>query len=324
MARTTRRVRVVGNPARRRRPNRRRRNARHMSAKQIKYFGTPAQKAALKRSRSAKRASPKRSNATRRHKRHTRRTRARRNIGEILSLTLGNPPKARKARKGRKTKGATMAATHKRRRRRVENTGGPRRRRRTYHARHRRRTMNAATPRRTYRRRRRSNSRRSHRRRGNAGSSMGFGGLLMNALWTVGGGVATSVVTQMVLGASNQGVMGYLGNAATAFGLSFIASKLMKQPQIGKAILAGGALQITLRAINDYTPYGSLTAKLGMGDYMVSNWVTPQRYVDPLHSAQVQIPPGWAPQIAAPAGAGMNGVTNYGSLYDPNFAALYN
>ena len=49
---------------------------------------------------------------------------------------------------------------------------------------------------------------------------------------------------------------------------------------------------------------GQYTSQLGMGDYLVSNWVNPQRYVDALHSAQVQIPGGWAPttviQSAAP------------------------
>ncbi len=94
MARTVRTVRVVGNPPRRRaRAHNRGKRRRNLSAKQIKFFGTPAQKAALKRSRSAKRSNSAR-RATRTHARHTRR-RARRNIGEILSLTLalmGNPP----------------------------------------------------------------------------------------------------------------------------------------------------------------------------------------------------------------------------------------
>ena len=101
--------RVVINPGRRSvRRNRSRR--KNLTAKQIKFFGTPAQKAALKRrrkansSRARNTASRSRSYLPRKH----RRARAK-NPGEILSLVL-NP--------GGSKKGKNMAA-HRRKRSRA-------------------------------------------------------------------------------------------------------------------------------------------------------------------------------------------------------------
>jgi len=337
MARTVRRVRVVGNPPRRRRKARAKRH--NLSAKQIKYFGTSAQKAALKRSRAAKRSNASRKATTVRHKRHTRRRAAkRRNIGEILSLTLGNPPrKARKARRknaARKMKGATMAATRKRRsRRRAPNSGGTRRRTRRRAAstrRHSRRStyrMNAG-PRRRRRNTRHHATRRRNTRRRNPGMG-GFGAEIMDTLWMIGGAVGTQMLTQAVLQGNNVSWMGYAGNLVAGFALSFGVGKAFKMPAAGKAIFKGAILQVVLRVLRDQTPFGQYTSSIGMGDYLASNWVTPQRYVDPLGGAQIQIPAGWgAPPPAATKGGGakggVSGVTDFGSLYSPAGSGLYN
>jgi hypothetical protein len=37
-----------------------------------------------------------------------------------------------------------------------------------------------------------------------------------------------------------------------------------------------------------------------MGDYQMQSFVTPQVLVDPWRNAEISIPPGWAPRIAAP------------------------
>jgi hypothetical protein len=155
----------------------------------------------------------------------------------------------------------------------------------------------------------------SRRRRHNAGRSAGTGitGLFTNALWLVGGAVGTKMITQLVLGAKNTGIMGYIGNAVTAFGLSLLVGKLMRNPAAGKAVLSGGIVALVLRLLSDYTPLGQYTSAIGMGDYQVSHWVTPQRYADALNSAEVEIPAGWAPKViqsAAPPGGGMS---SYGS-----------
>jgi hypothetical protein len=49
--------------------------------------------------------------------------------------------------------------------------------------------------------------------------------------------------------------------------------------------LAGGIGQVIARAIGDYTQFGQYLDGAGMGDYMASNWVTPQRLPDALNSA---------------------------------------
>ena len=134
MAVAHRRVHIA-NPARRRK----------LSDKQIRIFGSKAQKAALKRRRSAKA-----------HRSRTR-PRSRKNMGELVSLALGaaNPARKRKAAK------KAMAKTHRRAKRVTRARSTPRRRRRTV-VHHRRRSLMRSNPQRT--RRRRSNPV-THRRR---------------------------------------------------------------------------------------------------------------------------------------------------------------
>lgn len=208
-----------------------------------------------------------------------------------------------------------MAKAHRRRRRRAVNAGGHRRRRtvraRTHHRRRSTYRMNAGT----HRRRRRTYNRRRHTRRNPGRIGGGFGGEIMDTLWMVGGAVGTKAITQMVLGANNTGLFGYAGNGVAGFALSFLFSKVFKMPAAGKAIFKGAILQIVLRAISDYTPFGQYTSQIGVGDYQVSNWVTPQIYLDPNNSAMVKVPAGWGAP-ALPAGKGMGAapfVGNYTS-----------
>ncbi len=290
-------------------------NPGRLSDKQIKFFGTPAQKAALKRKRSRRRnvAGSKRKtgifrkrSSTKVHRARTRprRVKQRSNPGEILSL-VANPAKRRK-----------KVMAHRRRKRAASNPARRSRRRRKAAPVARRRHRRRSNPSRVVYRTRRSHRRvGSRRRRHNAGRSGGTGitGLFTNALWLVGGAVGTKVLTQAVLGAKNTGFMGYIGNAVAAFGLSLLVGKLLKNPAAGKSVLAGGIVALVLRLLSDYTPLGQYTSQIGMGDYQVSNWVTPQRYKDALNSAEVEIPAGWAPQvIASNAAPGAPGMASYG------------
>lgn len=283
-------------------------NPGRMSDKQIRFFGTAKQKAGLKRKRTARRNAGARKGgglfrkASKRHKARTRPRRVMRsNPGEILSL-VANPATRRKGK---------MAKAHRRRKRAASN---PARRTRT----RRRKAPNSA---RRHRRRSRMNPtrtvyrtrRHARRSRRNAGRSGGTGitGLFSNALWLVGGAVGTKMITQLVLGAKNTGIMGYIGNAVTAFGLSLLVGKLLKNPAAGKAVLSGGIVALVLRLLSDYTPLGQYTSAIGMGDYQVSNWVTPQRYKDALNSAEIEIPAGWAPTVISSA-APPKGMSDYG------------
>ena len=309
--------RVVVNAGRRRRRNAR----RTLSAKQIKFFGTPAQKAALKNSRKRKRNAAART--TMRHARktfgtrHRRRARAK-NPGDILSLVLNPGKKGSTMARARRSRSSGRRRNY-RRRRAVSN---PRRRR--YSMRHHHRTN---PRRRTY-----THHRRHNRRRNAAGSQTM--GLKQGVMFAVGAGVGyfgSKALTQVVMGTSNTGMSGYLGNALVTAGLAVAAHMFrgVLGRSAGIAVASGGLLQLVARIVTDQTPLGQSLQNLGLGDYQVQNFVTPQRLVDPLNSAAIEIPSGWgapppvAIQTAAAPGAsmapaGMHGWNNAGfgkSLY---------
>ena len=315
--------RVVVNAGRRTKRNR----PRQLTAKQIKFFGTPAQKAALKRRRttshSSKRAVRKTVNRARSYHR-PRKAPARKNPGEILSLVL-NP--------GGRKKGSTMAKSSKRSRaarraylRRMRTRTNPR-------PSHRRRTMRANP---APRRRRWANSghRRRYNRRRNPGMSSGggFSHDIMQAVAAFGGYFGSKLATQLVMGSGNTGVAGYMGNAAATAALAIIAGVFPPTKKLVTMIVAGGAIQIIARVLSDNTAFGTLTSQLGVGDHQMQNFVTPQRLNDPLNSAAIEIPSGWgaAPSVvvssnSAPGAApGVHGYASNGmgrGLYSP--AGIY-
>ena len=265
---------------------------RKMSAKQIRIFGTKRQKAALR----AKRVS---------HRKRSSPRAVRRNFGEVVSLTLGsaiNP-----ASKRRKAMAKTKRKHHR------TTTTGRRHRRRSYAhnpARHRART--------------RPNGRRNYRHHRRNPMGAGWGAQITSALYIIAGAVGSRLATNAVLGTNNTGFLGYGANLAAGGILAWIAAGVLKNAQAAREVFSGAVVGVVLRLIADYTPFGQYTSQLGMGDYMVSNWVIPQRYTNALHSAQVQIPSGWAPttviqSAAPPAGAAAGGMSG---LYEGG-ASLY-
>lgn len=258
-----------------------RKGPRKMTAKQIRFFGSARQKAALRLKKS--RGSHKHRNGGTRKKRNygtvlgrswshysretapkpKRRARAkgkgrkgrRKNVGQIISVALGalaGNPGTRKHRR-RKNSGSTA---------RRKGAGKMARRRKSYKRRantshRRRRTVRAV-----YSHRRRNTGRRrargyTHRRRRNAGGGISTAtGMVKNALGVIGGAVATRYATQLVLGGKNTGAIGYIGNAIAALVLGWGAGKLFKNPQLGTMIMLGGFTGLTLRLIQDLTPIG--------------------------------------------------------------------
>lgn len=294
----TRKTRTVINPAGGGR-NRRRK----LTPKQVKFFGTARQRAALKRKRRRVTAAA----SAKVHTRAPRRPAVKENPGEILSIVL-NPSKGKK-------ESSEMAHTKKR--------TAPKTRRAATHKRNAGASMASHQPRRRHRRQR-NPAVRSHRRpmRKRNPSTPKVGGLITNALWIIAGAVGSKLITQAVLGAKNTGVFGYGGNALVTGLLGLGVSKGLRSESAGNAVIAGGVVQIVLRALTDFTPFGKYTSQLGLGDYLASNFVVPQRYVDPLNSAQVEIPQGWAPRVqlppaapAAAAGMGATGLYSGSSLY---------
>ncbi len=153
-------------------------------------------------------------------------------------------------------------------------------------------------------------------KRNTGGSGSGVAPLVTNAVFVILGALGSKLGAQAILGQKNTGLLGYGANAGVGAGLWFLTEKIMKNRAASSGIIAGTIVQILLRAINDYTPFGQYVASLGMGDYQMQSFVTPQVLVDPTNSAEIAIPDGWAPRMLPPpapmaAGPGMAG-TIYG------------
>lgn len=148
-----------------------------------------------------------------------------------------------------------------------------------------------------------------HRRRGSRRNPLGtgWGATFLEGLGVLSGLLGSKYVAQMVLSSSNTGIMGYGANLAVGVAGGWAAGSLLKKPKLGQAFLIGAVIEVIIRVLEDYTPFGQYTSGMGVGDYFASNWVTPQRYTDALHSAQVQIPGGWAPSVVVQSNAAPKG-----------------
>lgn len=255
---------------------------RKLSPKQIAIFGTARQKAVLRAKRSRTRNAGKFSlRKTKKNYKKTgvvrtkpfkkisqvhgrlRRKARRKNIGEIVSISLaglGNPGKkrrtsnmaAKRRRKARKNYGTVVGRSFSHtkvgKRKARKNSGVTRRRRRT-----------TAAHRTT--RRRRGNPgvyrvRRVHRR-GNPGIGGITGGIIGKALGVIGGAIATKYLTQFVLQGNNMSWVGYAGNAASAVALGWAAKKVTKSQEFGNSVMVGGLAATALRMLQDMTPIGN-------------------------------------------------------------------
>ena len=179
----------------------------------------------------------------------------------------------------------------------------------------------SAGPRRHYSagsRRHRSNPAPRHHRRKNPGGSA-VSGIVKTSVAVIGGAVGSKLGAQLVLGSSNTGVFGYLGNAVAGGILAWAAKAFKLGRDVSQGIIIGTAVQIILRVIGDYTQFGSYLSLSGMGDYMAANWVQPQRLTDALNGAMVEIPNGWGGSMMLPApataGASMTGLYDGSSPY---------
>jgi len=311
MARVLRVTRLAANPrkVKRRKKNARRHNKRRMSVKQIKIFGTKRQKAALKRSLSAKRAHNRR--GAKRHARHTRR-RVSNPAPIVLTLGATNPKKRRNTTVAAKRKHhRRRTAVHHKRRRVAHNP----KRRRVYH---RRRTHN----------KRRRNTRvvvvspRHNRRRHKRNPSL-FGHSLTSkdTLKLIGGGLVgvaaakfiPTVLPTSVLGSVATSTIGkVLITGVSAVAAGFLAAKLDKD--FGSGVLFGGLMQTASVGLNAFMPSFSIggvpIALSGMGDLLPGQYAVPQ---NPIRAA---IPPPAPPAPPPGARITMNGLSRaYGVAY---------
>jgi hypothetical protein len=219
-------------------------------------------------------------------KKYHRVAKKRSNVGDIVGFTLagaGNP--------GRRKAGSSMAKTKKKR-----HASRPK----GYGKSHYKAKGNPGHS--------RTHKKYHRRRHGNPGSIGSLGPMVTNAVFVIVGALGSKLGAQAVLGSKNVGLLGYAANAGAGGVLWFLTEKVMKNRAASTGVLAGTIVQIVLRIINDYTPFGSYVAQLGMGDYQMQSFVTPQVLVDPWRNADVAIPSGWAPRmLPPPATAGPGG-----------------
>ncbi len=247
-------VRRLSNPRKKRRnPKAKRR----LSDKQIRHFGTKAQRSALKRRRSAARSIPKRKAAKRNPKRTARRNPA------MITLGILNPRKA-----------GTMA-TKRKRRAKKNPTVARRRRRNTVTAkrrvtRPRRNTNIVVMGKRRNPPRRRSSARRRNPMPGGGGR---------NTLELVLGGLVGAMAAKSV---SNMSFVTSLGGggpivravvaAATGYGLGMATEKFLKMRSLAEGVTLGGLLEGGAIVVSTYLP--SVGSQLGLGA-IIPGYVNP-------------------------------------------------
>lgn len=146
-----------------------------------------------------------------------------------------------------------------------------------------------------------------YKKRHNTGGGSSLGGIVTNAVFVIIGALGSKLGAQAVLGTNNTGLIGYAANAAAGGALWFLTEKVMHNRAAASGVIAGTVVQIILRIINDYTPFGSYVSQLGMGDYQMQSFVTPQVLVDPWNSAEIAIPDAWAPAPPPMLTAGASG-----------------
>lgn len=322
-----RRVTRIANPRRkaaaRTRP--RKANARkRLSAKQIKFFGTKSQRAALKRRRvkvnpkrrrRVAKAAPRRrivrvSAAPRRKHRKS-------NPAHMLTLGLAGLVNPRPRKKRRNTK---VAATRKRRRNPAAKTA-PRRRRRVArnprrpHPRRRnttvvvrtRRRRRSANPRRRVRRmnpRRRSTGRRRNPSLFGHGGGMEMGKMVVGGL--AGVTICKAVPNMLPASLTSSPIMRTVTSVAIAVASGFLASKFIGDKTVADAIMFGGLMQAGSVALNSFLPSVGATIGLqglggGIGDLIAGSYPIPQNPIFPQYN------PGYGalPAPAMPAGKAM-------------------
>lgn len=254
---------IIANPARKRRTH----MAKRMTLKQKLHFGSARVRAAAKQALRAARKRKARANTSRKRKSSRPRHRARSrkpNPGEIIAMTLGNPARRKKVahtKRRRSTSRKSYAGHHRR----------PKKQKKHQHhnpARH--RVYNRA--------------RRHHHRRMMNPAGHRWGDIFVLGGGALVGSTLSSAGTQLVLGSSNSGVMGYGANLVATFLLSWVGGMVVRNKSFQAGILAGGIGALMRRIIADYSLLGGYTSQLGMGDYLVSNWVTPQRLASDFRS----------------------------------------
>ena len=327
MASATKVIRVA-NPRRggyRLRTNRKRKsNARRkMTPKQIKFFGSARQRAALKskRHRARRRATnPSRPKVkvvyrTRKPRKVARKRKRRTN--PALVVTLGSINPRRRTTKVAKRKTRRRRVTNRRRTRRTNVHRAPVRRTRRRRTRNPKRVYVMNPRRRRNTRRRRHNTRRHYSRRRRNPTLFGRTSP-KDMLTMIGGGLVGVTATKLVAGYASSalsstlssigsgGFISVVVSGVSAFIAGWAAGKVNKE--FGDAVLFGGLMQTGSVAINAFLP-SSISGQFSLGDLVNGNFVVPQ---NPIRAAQMAGMAA-AAAAAAPIKSGM------GAAYPPAY-----
>lgn len=301
------RVRKLSNPRRVKAKNTRRR--RKMSPKQIRIFGTKAQKAALKRKRST---ASRRKNPVRRVKVANRR-KSRNPV--ILTLGAVNPKRSKNpVAKKTKNRRRRVTVSHRRRRshRRAHNPRPVARRRSNPKRRNSTRVV-VVSPRANRRRR-------HHHRRRNPPALFGHPLFGKDAVMLLGGGLVGVTATKFIptllpasltggIASSNIGRTVLSGVSAVVAG--WAGSKV--SPVFGQGMLYGGMLQTFSVLLNAFLPsiWTQLNPQLGgLGQFVDGSFPVPQIPVSQMLPPATPMP---APSQVRVGGDGLGRA--YGSAY---------
>jgi hypothetical protein len=92
-----------------------------------------------------------------------------------------------------------------------------------------------------------------------------------------GGAALTGAIASRVPSQLSTGIAGYLTTGIIAYAQSMIASKVMKNPALGKNMLTGGLLYLGLKVASDLIPGLGLPFGLsGLGAIAQSSFAYPQ------------------------------------------------
>lgn len=161
--------------------------------------------------------------------------------------------------------------------------------------------------------RRRFRLRHSRRRRNPFGASTSETVTL--AAWALAGGVGTASIPAMLLKEKNVGMMGYAANAASAFGLSFLADKFAGS-RAAQGAMVGGVLMIMGRAIQDFMGKNLLSFG-SLGIYTPTWFYPPGNSTGLLQTQGNPLPPA---AVASGTGAAMAGILGRGARMRSRYA----
>lgn len=267
---TVTKVRKLSNPHGKKRRNPKAKAKKRLSPKQIKFFGTARQRAALKRRRKPATRRAAKQNPVKTVKRR----KARRNPAHMITLGFINPQRKGTGRKmAKRTKKRNPAAPKRRRRNTTARKAAPKRRRRNSNI-----VMMAPTRRRRTGRRaaRRNPSRRTRRNPMPGGGGKGTLELVLGGLGGVMVGKyvsnmpALSMLTSSPIGkAMVAGVSGYVAGYAV--------SRFAGQKGLGEGVTLGGLLEAVAIVATNYIP--GIGGNIGLGDFVPAQFAVPQNVV---------------------------------------------